>query len=163
MTSLAGSLTYFFNAQGQVEHISFRGRTGDTTQLGAIADATLSVSTGVGADRRTGVSGRQRRTRAERAADAAGIGVVVERAAAERRRGAGTCAAGFAAFLPPRGPALQIPQVAAPAVARIAAPRDRRLRRAARSVKSAASNYFDKIRYATPQEEAELHWKRWPN
>ena len=31
--ALAGSLTYFFNAQGQVEHISFRGRTGDSTQL----------------------------------------------------------------------------------------------------------------------------------
>src|SRR2546423_10782498 len=31
--ALAGSLTYYFNAQGQVEHISFRGRTGDSAQL----------------------------------------------------------------------------------------------------------------------------------
>src|SRR5262245_8618801 len=31
--SLAGSLTYYFNEQGQVEHISFRGRTGDSAQL----------------------------------------------------------------------------------------------------------------------------------
>ena len=30
---LAGSLTYYFNSQGQVEHISFLGRTGDSTQL----------------------------------------------------------------------------------------------------------------------------------
>jgi hypothetical protein len=30
---LAGSLTYYFNAHGQVDHISLRGRTGDTTQV----------------------------------------------------------------------------------------------------------------------------------
>lgn len=33
MYDLAGSLTYYFNANGQVERISFSGRTGDTTQL----------------------------------------------------------------------------------------------------------------------------------
>jgi hypothetical protein len=33
MTDLAGSLTYDFNAQGQVEHIAFRGRTADTTAI----------------------------------------------------------------------------------------------------------------------------------
>src|SRR5436190_3416269 len=33
LCALAGSLTYYFNSQGQVEHISFRGRTGDSTQL----------------------------------------------------------------------------------------------------------------------------------
>jgi len=33
MTDLAGALTYHFNNQGQVEHISFRGRTADTTAL----------------------------------------------------------------------------------------------------------------------------------
>jgi len=30
---LAGSLTYLFDAQGRLKHISFRGRTADTTQL----------------------------------------------------------------------------------------------------------------------------------
>jgi hypothetical protein len=30
---LAGSLTYYFNVQGQVQHITFRGQTGDTTPL----------------------------------------------------------------------------------------------------------------------------------
>jgi hypothetical protein len=30
---IAGSLTYFFGADGRVKRISFRGRTGDTTQL----------------------------------------------------------------------------------------------------------------------------------
>jgi hypothetical protein len=34
---LAGSLTYYFGADGRVKRISFRGRTGDTTQLAAIA------------------------------------------------------------------------------------------------------------------------------
>jgi hypothetical protein len=32
-TALAGSLTYLFDAQGRLEHISFRGRTADTTPL----------------------------------------------------------------------------------------------------------------------------------
>jgi hypothetical protein len=33
---LAGSLTYFFGADGRVQRISFRGHTGDTTQVVAI-------------------------------------------------------------------------------------------------------------------------------
>lgn len=33
MHDLAGSLTYFFGVDGRVQRISFRGRTGDTTQL----------------------------------------------------------------------------------------------------------------------------------
>jgi hypothetical protein len=32
-SALAGSLTYLFDAQGRLEHISFRGRTADTTPL----------------------------------------------------------------------------------------------------------------------------------
>jgi hypothetical protein len=33
---LAGSLTYYFGLDGRVKRISFRGRTGDTTQLAAL-------------------------------------------------------------------------------------------------------------------------------
>src|SRR5690606_11819068 len=33
MHDLAGSLTYYFNRAGQVDRLSFRGRTGDTRQL----------------------------------------------------------------------------------------------------------------------------------
>ena len=33
LSDLAGSLTYYFDARGQVERISFRGNTGDTTEL----------------------------------------------------------------------------------------------------------------------------------
>ena len=42
--SLAGSLTYYFNDQGQVEHISFRGPTGDSTQLVQLLTRTISFS-----------------------------------------------------------------------------------------------------------------------
>lgn len=34
---LAGSLTYFFDASGQVQRISFKGQTGDTTRVVALA------------------------------------------------------------------------------------------------------------------------------
>jgi hypothetical protein len=34
---LAGSLTYYFGVDGRVQRISFRGRTGDTTQVVALA------------------------------------------------------------------------------------------------------------------------------
>ncbi len=33
LTDLAGSLTYYFDDQGRAQRISFRGQTGDTTQL----------------------------------------------------------------------------------------------------------------------------------
>src|SRR5690606_19717919 len=33
---IAGSLTYFFGADGRAKRISFRGRTGDTTQLATL-------------------------------------------------------------------------------------------------------------------------------
>lgn len=32
-SDLAGSLTYYFNSQGQVQHISLRGRTGNTSEI----------------------------------------------------------------------------------------------------------------------------------
>ncbi len=37
LKDLAGSLTYFFGADGQCARISFRGRTGDTSELVALA------------------------------------------------------------------------------------------------------------------------------
>jgi hypothetical protein len=33
IADLAGSLTYYFDANGQVQHITFTGRTGDTSRL----------------------------------------------------------------------------------------------------------------------------------
>jgi len=33
MVDIAGSLTYYFDANGQVQHITFTGRTGDTSRL----------------------------------------------------------------------------------------------------------------------------------
>lgn len=37
VTDLAGSLTYYFTQDGRVQRIAFRGRTGDTTELVALA------------------------------------------------------------------------------------------------------------------------------
>jgi hypothetical protein len=36
LNDLAGSLTYYFDGSGRVQHIAFRGRTGDTTRLVAL-------------------------------------------------------------------------------------------------------------------------------
>jgi hypothetical protein len=41
---LAGSLTYYFTPDGRVQLISFRGRTGDTTQLVAIATQRFGLT-----------------------------------------------------------------------------------------------------------------------
>jgi hypothetical protein len=40
---LAGSLTYFFGIDGRLQRISFRGRTGDTTQLVALAHQRFAM------------------------------------------------------------------------------------------------------------------------
>jgi hypothetical protein len=58
-------------------------------------------------------------------------------------------------FLPPRAPNLQIPQVASSTAASATDEN-------AESANSPGS-YFEKIRRATPQEEGQVLWKRWPN
>ena len=57
MSALAGSLTYYFNAQGQVEHISFRGRTGDTTPLLQLLTRSYRFQPVAAPDRRKSVPG----------------------------------------------------------------------------------------------------------
>jgi hypothetical protein len=59
-------------------------------------------------------------------------------------------------FLPPRGPNLAIPQVASP-------PAPAATESAKATGESVSGSYLDKIRYATPQEEGQVLWKRWPN
>jgi hypothetical protein len=162
MTALAGSLTYFFNSQGQVEHISFRGRTGDTTPLVQLLTRYYQlqrVSAPTGEHVYQASNGEhvqsELRTRPEAvlSSNAPQQSVVVELELARP---------GSQRVLPPRGPALQIPQVAAPPVAESSAPAVAGSS-VSSSVKAAASNYYDQIRYATPSEEAELNRKRWPN
>jgi hypothetical protein len=112
VSSLAGSLTYFFNNQDQIEHISFRGRTGDTTHLANYLARTYNFQ------RTEAPTGEQlyqvkkgRRVQSElrtrpapvmwATSPHALIAVELELARPGSKR-----------FLPPRGPALQIPQAA---------------------------------------------------
>jgi hypothetical protein len=157
-TALAGALTYYFNAYGQVEHISFRGRTADTSQLvnflvrtyefqraaGSVGEQVYQVT-------RRGRAQSELRIHLESVIDSSAphrsIAVELELARPGTRR-----------FLPPHGPNLVIPPGAPPP--------------AAASTESAGSNaaaesdgdsYLDKVRYATPQERDQVLWKRWPN
>ena len=154
MTSLAGSLTYFFNTNGQAEHISFRGRTADTTQLVNFLVRTYQfqrVDGPVGEQvYQVAHSGRvqsELRTRPESVLDSklphSSIAVELELARPGSRR-----------FLPPRGPQLAIPQAASPPTSAVAPTETGGV---------GAGSYFDKVRYATPQEEGHVLWKRWPN
>jgi hypothetical protein len=155
MTSLAGSLTYYFNTHNQVEHISFRGRTADTTQLVNFLARTYEfqrVESPVGENvyqvQRRGRVQSELRTRTEpvleNGSPHSSIAVELELARP-----------GSARFLPLRGPQLAIPQAASPPPS-------------ATNESGAASagpvgSYFDKVRYATPQEQDQVLWKRWPN
>jgi hypothetical protein len=156
MTALAGSLTYFFNNNGQVEHISFHGRTADSSQLVnfIIRNHQFQRVESPAGEQLYQVQHRGRvqselRTRPEPVLSSASphssIDVELELARPGSRR-----------FLPPRGPQLAIPQVPAP-------PPPPAAENASSTAKSAAGSYLDKVRYATPQEESRVLWKRWPN
>jgi hypothetical protein len=69
---------------------------------------------------------------------------------------------GSARVLPPRDPPLQIPQVAGPPMAAQAPANAESSSGVSSSVKSAASSYWDQVRYATPDEYGPLRSKRWP-
>ncbi len=157
-TALAGSLTYFFNTYGQVEHISFRGRTGDTTELVNFLVRTYEFerAAGLAGEQAYRVTRRGRvqselRTRPEPVVDSSSphgsIAVELELARPGTRR-----------FLPPRGPQLQIPQVAEPPAAATAESTG-----SGAAAKSGVDSYLDGIRYATPRERDQVLWKRWPN
>ena len=65
--------------------------------------------------------------------------------------------------LPPHAPPLQIPQVAAPPVAEaMPGSANSTTEGVSGSVNSAAGNYFNQVRFATPAEESELLRRRWP-
>jgi hypothetical protein len=153
VASLAGSLTYYFNSNGVLEHISFRGRTGDTTQLVNFLAQTYEFQRGdapIGEQLYQVKRGRriqsELRTRPEpvqrSTSPHSSIGVELELARPDSKR-----------LLPPRPSSLDIP----PSTAAAAAPADDG------DSDSSAGSYLDKMRYATPQEEGQVLWKRWPN
>lgn len=168
MTGLAGSLTYFFNSQGQVEHISFRGRTGDTTQLVQLLTRYYQfqrVESPTGEQVYQVRSGDQvqseLRTRPEAVlwSNSPNQSIAVELEFARP---------GSHRVLPPRPTGLQIPQVAAqptatPPQATEPTSTSSTTEKVTTAVKSATSSYFGKVRYATPTEEDQVLWKRWPN
>jgi hypothetical protein len=153
--SLAGALTYYFNTRDQVEYISFRGTTGDPSRLVRFLTQNYQfqpVSSQPGeqvyqvAD--SGGVHSELRTRpvsvVASTAPYASYTVELELAPPGSER-----------YLPPRGPFLNVPQSAAAETPIPAAE--------AGDANAAGSSYFDKVRYATPQEASQSLWKRWPN
>lgn len=161
MSSLAGSLTYFFNAQGQVEHISFRGRTGDTRPLVQLLTQSYQFQPVEGSPGEhvyvVGSAGQlqsELRTRPEGIISSTSpqqsVHVELEFARPGSQR-----------YLPARDTGLQIPQDAESAVTPPPAP-PAESSEFSSSVKSAAGNYWDQIRYANPDEQLDVRRVRWP-
>jgi hypothetical protein len=164
--SLAGSLTYFFNDQGAIEHISFRGRTGDPTKLINFLTRTYHFT------RMASPTGEQVyqvavgdkvqsefRTHPESVLsnESAHSNVAVELELARP---------GSQRFLPPRAPALQIPQVATSTPPPSAAAQSTAEKAASADptgITTGVKSNLDQARYASPQEENQLRWMRWPN
>lgn len=160
--SLAGSLTYFFNAQDQVEHISFRGHTGDARQFVQFMTSTYqlqSVQAPVGEQlyqvARGGSVQSELRMRPEAilvsSAPQSSLTIELELARPGSTR-----------LLPPRPLALEIPpDTSSPAPA--TSPEANGASGAAAGEPSAAGSYLDNVRYATPEEVGQSIWRRWPN
>ena len=162
MTDLAGSLTYQFDAQGQVQHISFRGRTADTTPLIQFLTSTYKfqrMEAPAGEQLYQVRSGKsvysELRTRPEsvllETSPHGSFGVVLELGRPGSNR-----------VLTPPTPRLEIPQVSTPAPPQPA-------NAAAQSAGADGSNapaepaLVGKIRPATQAEESHVLWRRWPN
>jgi hypothetical protein len=169
LTDLAGSLTYAFNQQGQVQHISFLGRTADTTPLVQFLTASYQL------ERRDAPAGEQLyqvgsgdsvqselRTRPESVLwSTSPHGSFVVELELERP--------GSNRYLPPRTPKLAIPPDPSGAAAGNGT--------AATSGSETGANggepttfydklkhaTYDKVRRATPAEDNQVQWKRWPN
>jgi hypothetical protein len=161
--SLAGSLTYYFNTQDQVEHISFRGRTGDPTRLVRFLMQNyrlqpLSSQPGEQIYQLSDSGGvlSELRTRPEpivaTATSHGAHSVELELARPGSRR-----------YLPPRGPFISIPKTPDAALPAQTSAASAGTTSTASSAGAAVKNYFGSGRYATPQEEGEANWMRWPN
>jgi hypothetical protein len=162
--ALAGSLTYYFNSQGQVEHISFRGRTGNSAQLVQLLTTRYqfqpaSSPTGeqVYQTQYDGQVQCELRTHPESVLwlNSPNQSIAVELELARP---------GSSRVLPPRPTgfeglqAAQAQQAAAAAQAQAAA-----AEKASSTAESSGSSYLNKVRYASPTEESQVIWQRWPN
>ncbi len=161
--SLAGSLTYYFNNQNQVEHISFRGRTGDPSRLihflrGQYQFQPAASPTGEQvyqvADR-GGVQSELRARSESLVTSASPLGTYVVELELARP--------GSERYLPPRPSGLDIPQTPDAVQSPSAEQAANSTTTAGASEGSGSGSYFDRVRYATPQEASQVLWKRWPN
>ncbi|HVT29868.1 MAG TPA: DUF6690 family protein [Lacipirellulaceae bacterium] len=166
LTALAGSLTYYFNPQGQVEYISFLGHTGDTTPLVQLVTGTYHlqyVSSPTGEQvyqlLYEGQVQSELRTHPEPILQAGSpnqsIAVELELARP-----------GSVRVLPPRPTGFEAPQMAGTNTT--SAPATTATNSTAAGSNSTppattSGSYFNKVRHATPQEESQVLWKRWPN
>ncbi len=175
MSDLAGSLSYYFNAQGQVQHISFRGRTGDTTQLIQLLTSRYRLKQMPAAPGeqlyqvlRRGRVQSELRTRPEAILWSTSphnsflVSLELERPGSNRT-------------LPQRSLPLKIPKVAPAQVQRPPQNREHIAPRvppeeAAKIAGNAkgkpekeSKSYWDRIRHATGDERGQVLWKRWPN
>ena len=153
LTDLAGSLTYSFNKQGELQHISFKGRTADTTPLVQFLTQTYQfqrVAAPAGEQlyqvKRGSRVMSELRTRPDSVlwSSTPQQSIVVE---LELER------PGSNRSLPPRTPRLEIPQVAGP-VTPPAADADDAV---------AAPALIGRMRPATDEEQSQVLWRRWPN
>lgn len=160
MSSLVGSLTYFFNAQGQVEHISFHGRMGDARPLeqlltqryqfqpfaSATGEKVFQVRSGDAV-----FSELRLRPDAVIRSNAPQQSIVVELEFARP---------GTRRVLPPHEPAFQLPPgtppAQPPATTSAEKPAD------ATNGNQTSSGYWNRVHYATPDEERQLQRQRWP-
>jgi hypothetical protein len=161
--ALAGSLTYYFNVQGQVEHISFRGRTGDSAQLLQLLTMRYQfqrIESPVGEQvyqvQHNGEVQSELRTHPEAVlwlnSQNQSIAVELELARPGSSRVLPPRPTGFEAMA-----AAQAQQAAAAAAAQAAA-----AEKAGGSSESGGSSYLSKVRYASPKEESQVIWQRWP-
>jgi hypothetical protein len=169
-SDLAGSLTYSFNSQGQVQHISFLGRTADTAPLVQFLVSAYQF------ERRDAPAGEQLyqvggdgQVSSELHTRAAPVlvstspqGSFMVELELERP--------GSARYLTPRVPPLNLPSAhAANAVPASAAPAPGTANGDPNA--GAESSYYEKLkhatydqmRHATPAEDKLVQWKRWPN
>jgi hypothetical protein len=161
--ALAGSLTYFFNSQGQAEHISFRGRTGDSSQLVQLLTSRYQfqrIASPVGEQvyqvMYDGQVQSELRTHPESVlwlnSPNQSIAVELELARPGSTRVLPPRPTGFEALQ-----AAQAQQAAAAAAAQAAA-----AEKSSGAAPSSGSSYLNGVRYATPQEQSQVIWQRWP-
>jgi hypothetical protein len=161
--ALAGSLTYYFNAQGQVEHISFRGRTGDSTQLVQLLTTRYQfqrIESPVGEHvyqvQHDGQVQSELRTHPEAVlwlnSPNRSISVELELARPGSIRVLPPRPTGFEAMA-----AAQAQQAAAAAAAQATT-----AEKSGGAAESKSDSYFSKVRYASPKEESQVIWQRWP-